>query len=149
MDDDHCTNDDFPDVGGYTWAKAIVCHPPKENIICHGGACPNAFLFLQNRLRHSKTYRYRFDGRFLDYLCYSDRIALAFVNKKAMAKTYRKCKIMKGNIISLILLLSILLTGCIEAEEIEKLGLINARGVDTGEDNLLEPTLVVFQFSAQ
>ena len=56
---------------------------------------------------------------------------------------------MKGNIISLILLLSILLTGCIEAEEIEKLGLINARGVDTGEDNLLETTLVVFQFSAQ
>src|SRR5690625_2331638 len=56
---------------------------------------------------------------------------------------------MKGNIISLILLLSILLTGCIEAEEIEKLGLINALGVDTGEDNLLETTLVVFQFSAQ
>src|SRR5699024_823579 len=56
---------------------------------------------------------------------------------------------MKGNIISLILLLSILLTGCIEAEEIEKLGLINARGVDTGEDNLLETTLVVFEFSAQ
>src|SRR5699024_5921891 len=149
MDDDHCTNDDFPDVGGYTWAKAIVCHPPKENIIWHGGACPNAFLFLQNRLRHSKTYRYRFDGPFLDYFWLSDRFAPACVNNKAMPKTETKCKIMRGNIISLILLLSILLTGCREAEEIEKLGLINARGVDTGEDNLLETTLVVFQFSAQ
>src|SRR5690625_7208821 len=55
---------------------------------------------------------------------------------------------MKGNIVSL-LLLSILLTGCIETQEIEKLGLINARGVDTSEDNLLETTLVVFQFSSQ
>src|SRR5690625_170261 len=55
---------------------------------------------------------------------------------------------MKGHIISLLLLLSVLLTGCIETEEIEKLGLINARGVDIGENNLLDTTLVVFQFSA-
>src|SRR5690625_2958249 len=55
---------------------------------------------------------------------------------------------MKRHIISL-LLLGFFLTGCIETEEIEKLGLINARGVDIGEDNPLETTLVVFQFSSQ
>src|SRR5699024_10997761 len=56
---------------------------------------------------------------------------------------------MKGHIISLLLLISLLLTGCIEAEEIEQLGLINARGVDIGEDNLLDTTLIVFQFIAR
>src|SRR5699024_870095 len=55
---------------------------------------------------------------------------------------------MKRYIISLFLL-SFFLTGCIGTEEIEKLGLINARGVDIGENKLLDTTLVVFQFSAQ
>lgn len=48
------------------------------------------------------------------------------------------------------LLLSLLLVGCIETQEIEKLGVINARGMDIAEgEDLLETTLVVFQFSAQ
>src|SRR5690625_1817399 len=55
---------------------------------------------------------------------------------------------MKRYIISLFLL-SFFLTGCIETEEIEKVGLINARGVDIGENELLATTLIVFQFSAQ
>lgn len=48
------------------------------------------------------------------------------------------------------LLLNFLLVGCIESQEIEKLGVINARGIDITEgEDLFETTLVVFQFSAQ
>ena len=48
------------------------------------------------------------------------------------------------------LLLSLLLVGCIEGQVIEKLGVVNARGIDLAEgEDLLETTLVVFQFSAQ
>ena len=43
------------------------------------------------------------------------------------------------------LLLNLLLVGCIESQEIEKLGVINARGIDITEgDDLFETTLVVF-----
>ena len=56
----------------------------------------------------------------------------------------------KGLKMTVPLLLSLLLLGCIESQEIEKLGVINARGIDLAEsEDLLETTLVVFQFSAQ
>ncbi len=44
---------------------------------------------------------------------------------------------------------TILLTSCIKTQSIEKIGIINAHGVDKGDENLLESTLIVFQFSAQ
>jgi len=46
-------------------------------------------------------------------------------------------------------LLTLSLSGCVEYQEIEKLDLINARGVDDAEDGLLETTLVSFQFTGQ
>lgn len=46
-------------------------------------------------------------------------------------------------------LLSLLLVSCIQSQEIEKLGLINAQGVDYLDNDRLELTLVVFQFSTQ
>lgn len=46
-------------------------------------------------------------------------------------------------------LFTLSLAGCIETQEIEELGLINAQGVDLTEDNLLETTSVIFQFAAQ
>lgn len=56
----------------------------------------------------------------------------------------------KGLKMTVPLLLSLFLVGCIESQEIEKLGVINARGMDIAEgEDLLETTLVVFQFSAQ
>lgn len=48
-----------------------------------------------------------------------------------------------------IILCSFLLVSCIPAEEIEDLGIITARGHDVTEDDLLENTLVIFQFDAQ
>lgn len=55
-------------------------------------------------------------------------------------------KILKILVISV---LSLLLVSCIQSQEIEKLGLINAQGVDTFEDDQIKLTLVVFQFSTQ
>lgn len=51
--------------------------------------------------------------------------------------------------ITIILLLSLFLVSCLETQEIENLGIVNAVGVDTADNNLLELTLVVFQFTIQ
>lgn len=56
---------------------------------------------------------------------------------------------MKKIKITMISLLSILLVSCIQTQEIEKLGLINASGIDSLDDDQLEMSLVVFQFSTQ
>lgn len=51
---------------------------------------------------------------------------------------------------SLSFLICLLLAGCIQTEEIEKIGVINARGIDLlKEEDALEATLIVFQFSPQ
>lgn len=51
---------------------------------------------------------------------------------------------------SLSFLICLLLAGCIQTEEIEKIGVINARGIDLlKEEDTLEATLIVFQFSPQ
>lgn len=57
----------------------------------------------------------------------------------------------KGIKISILLFLSMLLSSCIQIQEIENIGIINAMGVDIKEEpeKSLEATLVVFQFSAQ
>ncbi|MGY0693823.1 Ger(x)C family spore germination protein [Virgibacillus sp. FSP13] len=49
----------------------------------------------------------------------------------------------------ILLLLTILLTGCIQTKTIEDLGIINTRGVDLIEDNQLDTTLVIFKFDAK
>ena len=51
--------------------------------------------------------------------------------------------------ITIVLLLSFFLASCIKSQQIEELGIINAIGVDSGENNLLELTLVIFQFTIQ
>ena len=51
--------------------------------------------------------------------------------------------------IILISLLSLLLISCIQKQDLEKLGIINAQGVDLFEDDQLEINLVVFQFTTQ
>src|SRR5690625_1049287 len=55
---------------------------------------------------------------------------------------------MKAKKLTMLLLLSILMTGCIEPEQIEKIGIINARGLDL-ENDLLETTVVIYQFSSE
>ncbi|KRG16323.1 hypothetical protein ACA30_01010 [Virgibacillus soli] len=48
------------------------------------------------------------------------------------------------------ILLSIFLLGsCIPKQELENLGVINARGVDIREDDQYETTIVIFQFEEQ
>lgn len=56
---------------------------------------------------------------------------------------------MKIRKLTVLFLLSLLLVSCIEAEQIEKIGIINARGLDLLEDDLLETTLVIYQFSSE
>lgn len=56
---------------------------------------------------------------------------------------------MKFKELSILLLLSILLISCVEAEQIEKIGIINARGLDALENDLLETTIVIYQFSSE
>lgn len=51
--------------------------------------------------------------------------------------------------LSLLLLFSLLLSSCIQAQEIEKIGIINARGMDVEKEGLFKTTLIVFQFSTQ
>lgn len=47
-------------------------------------------------------------------------------------------------------LLCLVLASCVEKQEIDKLGIINARGIDFGkEEGMFETTLSVFQFSSQ
>ena len=55
----------------------------------------------------------------------------------------------KGIKMSALSLLCLFLVSCIQTQEIEKLGLINAAGIDSLDDDQLEMTLVVFQFSTQ
>jgi len=56
---------------------------------------------------------------------------------------------MKFKKLNILLLLIVLLVGCVEPEQIEKIGIINARGLDALEDDLLETTLVIYQFSSE
>lgn len=51
--------------------------------------------------------------------------------------------------IGFLLLLSTLLASCIQVQELENIGIINAMGVDSKENDSIETTLVVFQFSEQ
>lgn len=48
-----------------------------------------------------------------------------------------------------LLCLSIFLVSCVQTQEIEDIGIINASGVDLTNDDSIENTLVVFQFSSQ
>lgn len=59
------------------------------------------------------------------------------------------CRVVKSKLIIFLLLCSLLLTSCIEPEQIEKIGIINARGIDLLEDDLLETTAVIYQFSLE
>ncbi|SES68272.1 spore germination protein [Oceanobacillus limi] len=43
----------------------------------------------------------------------------------------------------------LILPGCIEAQHLEKLGIIHTRGVDVLEDGKIESTMSIFQFEAQ
>ena len=54
---------------------------------------------------------------------------------------------LKGLII--LLLLSCLLISCVESEQIEQIGIINARGLDALADGQLEATIVIYQFSSE
>lgn len=56
---------------------------------------------------------------------------------------------MNNRICFSLLCICFLLISCIPPEEIEELSIINARGIDVIEDDLLETTLVVFQFEEQ
>src|SRR5699024_2616686 len=49
----------------------------------------------------------------------------------------------------IILISTLSLVGCLEKEPIEQLGIINARGIDIIEDDLIKATLVIYQFSSQ
>ncbi len=51
--------------------------------------------------------------------------------------------------LTLLLFLTLLLSSCIDSQEIEKIGIINTRGMDVAEDDRLKTTLSVFQFSKQ
>lgn len=55
----------------------------------------------------------------------------------------------KGIKLTVVLLLSLFLASCIETQNIEDLGIVNAVGVDSTENGLLELSLVVFQFTIQ
>jgi len=49
----------------------------------------------------------------------------------------------------ILLFLSCLLISCVEPEQIEQIGIINARGLDALEDDQLEATIVIYQFSSE
>lgn len=51
--------------------------------------------------------------------------------------------------IGYLLLFSIFLVSCVRLQEIENIGIINALGVDSTEEDSLETSLVTFQFSTQ
>ncbi|HLR65937.1 MAG TPA: Ger(x)C family spore germination protein [Virgibacillus sp.] len=55
---------------------------------------------------------------------------------------------MKKHLVFLFLFMFIL-SSCIPTREIEKLGIINTRGVDKLDDNQIKSTLMIFRFSAQ
>ncbi|MFD1929305.1 Ger(x)C family spore germination protein [Sporosarcina siberiensis] len=56
---------------------------------------------------------------------------------------------MKGIKVSMLFLFSLLLVSCIQTQEIEKLAVINVLGIDHFEEDQIELTVAVFQFSAQ
>src|SRR5690625_43827 len=56
---------------------------------------------------------------------------------------------MNAKKLTMLLLLSILLISCVEPEQIEQIGIINARGLDSLKDDLLGTTLVIYQFSSE
>ncbi|WP_157724773.1 Ger(x)C family spore germination protein [Virgibacillus phasianinus] len=57
---------------------------------------------------------------------------------------------MKNKKLAILLIgLIIILTGCLPSKEIEGLGIINTRGIDTLDDGNLETTIVYFQFDKQ
>lgn len=56
---------------------------------------------------------------------------------------------MKGIKVSMLFLISLLLVSCIQTQEIEKLALINVLGIDHFEEDQIELTVAVFQFSGQ
>src|SRR5690625_1123137 len=56
---------------------------------------------------------------------------------------------MKRKLLIMLLLLSILLISCIESDQIEKIGIIDARGLDHLEGDLIEATLIIYQFSPE
>src|SRR5690625_996741 len=55
----------------------------------------------------------------------------------------------KINILILLIILSLLLTRCPEKRQLEKLGIINARGIDITDDNKIKANFVLFQFEEQ
>lgn len=55
----------------------------------------------------------------------------------------------KGIHISVVLFVCLLLSSCIETNEIENIGIINAMGVDEKDKETIATTVVIFQFSAQ
>ncbi|MFC5466414.1 Ger(x)C family spore germination protein [Lederbergia graminis] len=48
-----------------------------------------------------------------------------------------------------IALVCLLLASCIPSHDIERLGVINSRGVDLGEENIYETTLAIYQFEGE
>src|SRR5690625_3065695 len=48
-----------------------------------------------------------------------------------------------------LILLTAFLCSCVENNQIEKVGIINARGLDALKNDLLESTLVIYQFSSE
>lgn len=57
--------------------------------------------------------------------------------------------IRKRIVLIILILLCFFLVSCIPTEEIEDLGIITARGIDIVEKDLLETTLIIFQFDVQ
>ncbi|MYL46879.1 Ger(x)C family spore germination protein [Virgibacillus halodenitrificans] len=56
---------------------------------------------------------------------------------------------MKIKLITYTFIICLFLTGCFKENQIEKMGIINARGIDKQEDGLIQASLVLFQFEAQ
>lgn len=56
---------------------------------------------------------------------------------------------MNRRIITSFFFVSFLLSSCIPSEEIEELAIINARGIDVAEGDILDATLVIFHFEEQ
>lgn len=66
-----------------------------------------------------------------------------------MAKKQGWSQIMNKKLLILLLLLCTLLSGCLASKRIESLGIINTRGVDVLDDNLIETSLIYFEFDSQ
>lgn len=65
-----------------------------------------------------------------------------------MANIQKECQVMKAKLFPMLLLLSFFV-GCVEPEQIEQIGIINARGLDALEDGQIETTIVMYQFSSE